>query len=136
MAHDDFNILIVDDEEDLAKTIASSLQALTDYKIEAFSDPYKALQRFIKAPFHLVITDITMPNIDGFELIKRMKSHRPNTDFIIITAHKKIEIVTRARRLGAAYIFYKPVDIEALLKAVDTMYGRLMYWINKLNEVS
>jgi DNA-binding NtrC family response regulator len=77
-----------------------------------------------------------MPHIDGFDLMKRMKEKRPSSDFILITAHKSVEVVTRARRLGAAYIFYKPVDLEEIINAIEIMHKRYLYWLERLSEVS
>ncbi len=128
--------MIVDDEKEIVEGMTSSLTSLTDYKYKAFDDPYRALQTFLKNPFHLVLTDISMPHIDGFELIKRMKEKSPSCDFILITAHKSVEVVTRARRLGAAYIFYKPINLEEIIQSIETMHKRYLYWLGKLKEVS
>ena len=136
MDKEKYRIMIVDDEIDVVEGLLASLESLTDFNFEAFDDPYRALQDFLKNPCHLILTDVSMPHIDGFELMKRMKDKRPSCDFILFTAHKSVEIVTRARRLGAAYIFYKPVNLEELVAAINTMHGRYLYWLERLSEVS
>ena len=136
MAEDGYRVLIVDDEKEIVQGMVSSLKALTDFKYEAFDDPGRALQAFWEKPFHLILTDVSMPRIDGFELMKRIKEKRPASDFILITAHKSVEVVTRARRLGAAFIFYKPVDLEEIINAMEILYKRYLYWQERFSEVS
>ncbi len=136
MNEEKYRIMIVDDEKEVVEGVLASLESLTDYHYEAFDDPYRALQHFLKKPCHLILTDVSMPHIDGFELMKRMKNKRPSCDFVLLTAYKSVEIVTRARRLGAAYIFYKPIDLEGLVTAIKTMHKRYLYWLDRLSEVS
>lgn len=130
-----FRIMVVDDEPEISQGLATTLHALTGHETAAFDDPYRALQDFLHKSYHLVITDIKMPNIDGIELVKRMKNQRPSCKFIVITAHKTIEVVSQVNRLGASYIFYKPVDVAALEEAVQFLYGRYLYWQDRLAEV-
>ncbi len=131
----DFKIMVVDDEAEIARGLAENLELITGHSVEYFSDPYLAIQAFKKKNYHLVLTDVSMPHIDGFEMIKTMKARRPPTFFIVVTAHKTIEIVTRSMRLGASYIFYKPVELKPLELAVETMYQRFLYWVGKLAEL-
>jgi len=135
MNKDDFKIMVVDDEPVIVKLLTDNLASLTNHSITGFTDPYLAIQAFQKETFHLVLTDINMPNIDGFALLKQMNAHRPSSHFMVITAYKNIEVVARSMRLGASYIFYKPIDLEAVIAAVDTMFGRYLYWVERLNEI-
>lgn len=135
MPQSPYRIMLVDDEREVAETLASTLEALTGHTIKSFSDPYRAVQAFLKEPCHLVLTDVMMPDIDGFELLKMMRAERPSCDCVIITGHKTVEVVSKARRLGAAYIFYKPVDVAALEKVIEELYVRYLYWQARLAEV-
>lgn len=135
MSKKPYHIMVIDDEPEISTGLAETLSALTGHRIEAFSDPCLALQSFLKNPFHLVLTDISMPHLEGFELLRRIKEQAPHCDFIVITAHKTLEVVSRSRRLGAAYIFYKPVDIEALEEAINHMHKRHCYWEELLAEL-
>lgn len=130
-----FRVLFVDDEPGVAEFFASALEDLTGFQVQPFADPYLALQTFLKEPFHLVITDIMMPRIDGYELIKRLKEQQPSCAFIVLTAHKDIEVVSRTNRLGASYIFFKPFDIDALVEAVNDVHKRHLYWQKQLAEL-
>ncbi len=132
----DFRVLIVDDETEIVRSMLSNLKALTGYYYEGHDNPAQARQAFFENPFHLVLTDISMPAFDGFELMKLMKGKSPSTDFIIITAHKSPEVVSMARDLGAVSIFYKPIDLEYIINDIEIMHKRYLYWLKKLAAVS
>jgi DNA-binding NtrC family response regulator len=134
MDADKYRIFVLDDEADTAELIASSLSALTDHTITSFDKPEEAIETYMKKPSDLVITDLNMPNIDGFEVIEKLKDRNLNTDFIIVTGNRNIQTVVHGRWLGVSYLFFKPVDIDELTNAVETMYKRACYWEDRLKE--
>jgi DNA-binding NtrC family response regulator len=81
-------ILLVDDEEDLAFATELMLKQL-GYHVTAWSDPRKALQQFRDHPdrFDLVITDQTMPYLNGTELARELARIRPNVPIILCTGY-------------------------------------------------
>ncbi|MEW6218163.1 MAG: response regulator [Thermodesulfobacteriota bacterium] len=129
-------IMVVDDEPEVSQSLASTLSLLTGQAVEPYEDPYLALQAFLKMPYDLVITDISMPRIDGYELIRRMRALMPACDFIVVTAHRNAETVQRARVAGAARLFFKPVDVAALEAAVGETMARHDYWARLLASVT
>ncbi len=124
-----FNIMVVDDDPSITLQISAILKK-HDFSCTAFNDPVLAMQDFLKNPYHLLITDISMPYIDGFELIKRLHLKRPSCNFIVVTSHNTLEVVSRSQRCGAAYIFLKPVKPNELAEAIKTMYARHRYWLD------
>ncbi|MBF0452357.1 MAG: response regulator [Candidatus Magnetomorum sp.] len=134
MDEDKYRIFVVDDEADTAELIASSLSALTDHTIIPFDCPQGAIDSYMKNPSDLVITDLNMPNIDGFEMIEKLKDRNLNTDFIIVTGNRNIKTVVHGRWLGVSYLFFKPVNIDELASAVSTMFKRACYWEDRLKE--
>ncbi|MCJ7601265.1 MAG: response regulator, partial [Desulfobulbaceae bacterium] len=84
----------------------------------------------------LVLTDVTMPGLNGFELVEKMKIVHPGIDFIVITAHKSKDVVNNSHILGAANIFYKPLNIEELEMAVHDCYRKFLIWRGRFQEVS
>jgi len=135
MERDKYRIFVVDDEGESANIIASSLTALTDHSVTSFDEPHKALEAFIDFPSDLVITDLNMPRIDGFEMIEQMKDRNINTDFIVVTGNKTVKSVVHSRWLGVAYLFFKPVNVDGLMDAVETMYRRQCYWEERIKDV-
>ena len=128
-----FRIIVVDDDEETVETL-SSMAELTGHEVASYTDPYKALQSFMKTPADLVITDLNMPHIDGFEMIKRMKERRKTTEFIVATGEKNLKTVFQARGLGVTFLFFKPVPLADLEIAIDKIYDRALYWVEKLKE--
>jgi len=127
-------IFVVDDDKEIAET-HSTMVELTGHEVFTFNDPYIALQSFMKVPPDLVITDLNMPNIDGFSMIRRMKERQKQTEFIIITGEKNVRTVFEARGLGVFLLFFKPIELDNLENAIDKVYKRTRYWIDMLKEV-
>jgi DNA-binding NtrC family response regulator len=113
-----FRIMVVDDEPEIAKGIADMLSAITEYHIEPFADPHQAIGAFQEKPYHLVLTDLRMPRIEGNELVKQIKDIAPSTKVIVMTALKDQEMIDTSRALGIQDIFYKPIDLMGIEKAV------------------
>ena len=110
-------ILIADDE----KNIRSGLElAFEDegYTTLGASDGKEALELINKNSVDLVITDLRMPGMDGYELIKRVASAYPTLPVIVLTGHGTIETAVETMRDGAIDFFTKPVDIDKLLLVV------------------
>ena len=108
-------ILIADDE----KNIRSGLElAFEDegYTTLGASDGKEALELINKNSVDLVITDLRMPGMDGYELIKRVASAYPTIPVIVLTGHGTIETAVETMRDGAIDFFTKPVDIDKLLE--------------------
>lgn len=77
-----------------------------------------------------------MPGLNGFELLEKMKISHPGTDFIVITAHKSKDVVYNSHILGAANIFYKPLNIEELETAIHDCFRKFLIWQGRFQEVS
>jgi DNA-binding NtrC family response regulator len=130
-----FQVLVVDDEPETVEIITGMVE-ITGHDVVSFTDPYRAIQHFIKHPTDLVLSDLNMPYIDGFEMIKQMINRRRTTQFIIITGEKNSTTVFQARNLNISALFFKPVSFDQLEPAIEQAYQKKMYWIEKLKEVS
>lgn len=128
--------MIVDDEPDIAEGIADTMSVLTGHTCHPYSNALHALAVFKTRPYHLVLTDLTMPGLGGFDLLAKMRKLHPVTDFIVITAHKSKEVVYNSHFLGATNIFYKPLNIEELETAVIQCYQKFILWQQRFQEVS
>jgi len=135
MEDKNFQVLVVDDEPETVDIISGMVE-LTGHDVVTFTDPYRAIQYFINTPTDLVLSDLNMPHIDGFEMIKQMIKRRRTTQFIIITGEKNSTTVFQARNLNISALFFKPVTFEQLEPAIEKAYQNKLYWIEKLKEVS
>ncbi|MCB2183963.1 MAG: response regulator [Desulfobulbaceae bacterium] len=131
-----YRIMVVDDEPAIAEGIATTLAVLTGYACDAFSNPLVALESFKKRPYNLVLTDLTMPGLGGFDLVAQINEIHSSTDAIIITAHKSPYIVHNSHLLGAVDIFYKPLNIEELENRVQYCHQKFLTWKNRFREVT
>ncbi len=112
-------ILFVDDEASLVK-MGQQLLERTGYAVETETDPSKALARFKADPakFDLVITDMTMPQMTGDQLIKELIKIRADIKTIICTGYSRKINDQKAVRMGASGYIMKPVDRKILAKTV------------------
>lgn len=118
-------ILIVDDEESVAFFLAESLVELkAGYQVETACSAREALARMAQRPFDLVVTDLKMPDMNGLELMERVRQQYPRTRLILMTAYGNTRIESAAYRLGACRYITKPFKIEQLAVAVDTALAK------------
>jgi CheY-like chemotaxis protein len=117
------SILVLDDDLDIIVIIKSVLQK-QGFVVFGFTDPYLALEHFkINAnDYGLVISDVRMPGMNGFEFISRVKELRPDIKAILMTAFE-INDIKNSKLLPAgiridAYI-QKPISIQALTSLTE-----------------
>jgi CheY-like chemotaxis protein len=114
------HILLIDDDSNILSMVG---EALVHYgiKVHPFSEGRRAL-RLLEDPdspqFDLVITDINMDGMDGFDVITRVKSTRPNLPVILMTGEASLDFAIRAMRMGASNLFQKPLVLKDLVSSV------------------
>lgn len=104
-------IMVVDDNES-TRLILSDYFSSVGYKVVTAFDGEDALKKFIPSGFDCIISDIMMPNIDGIELLKRIKTKDPQVCFLMITGYSSIENAVNAIQLGANDYVNKPFHME------------------------
>jgi two-component system, NtrC family, response regulator AtoC len=111
-------IAVVEDESIARRQIGRILER-SGYHVELFEDPVTALQRMQSAPFHIVMTDIRMPRMDGMALLEKIKARFSETEVILFTGYAAIDDAVRAIRQGAFDYIEKPLTpdkVHATLK--------------------
>ena len=116
-------ILIVDDEIGVRELLTDALR-LCDFETAAAQDGMAALTLMRKQKPDLLIIDVNMPIMDGFELLERIRSNHDNTPAIMLTARKDRSDVTRGLRLGADDYLSKPFGLEELTLRVRAILRR------------
>jgi putative nucleotidyltransferase with HDIG domain len=122
-------ILIVDDEKMICSVLARRLNR-DGYDCVMANNGREALNHFYKDAFSLIISDIKMPEIDGIELLRRVKETSPKMMVIIMTAYPEIDIAVEAMRAGAHDFIIKPVDLDLVALSVKKALEK-----KKLEEV-
>jgi DNA-binding response OmpR family regulator len=118
-------ILIVDDEPDLISMFKMVLE-MNDFEVDAYNDPLLALSNFKQAAYGLVILDIRMPHINGFELYKKIRTVDDKVNVCFMTAFEdyRQEFKKSFPKLDEIKCFIrKPNAIEDLVKHVVTILG-------------
>ncbi len=105
------NILVVDDEEDVRDTLKNVLKSM-NYNAFSAADGKEALEIIKNNKIDVVLSDLYMPEIDGIELLKRVREFDKNIIFLMITAHPTIETAVDAIKKGAYDYLTKPFHIE------------------------
>ena len=108
------NILIIDDEKAIRKTL-SEILSFEGYKIDEAADGEEGLKRFSEKIFDLVLCDIKMPKIDGIEFLEKARIINPDIPIIMISGHGNIETAVEAVKKGAFDYISKPPDLNRLL---------------------
>jgi two-component system response regulator HydG len=112
------NILLVDDEPGARASLAKILTA-NSYQVQVANDGVTALERIESAAPDLVLTDLHMPEMDGMELLRELKSRAPILPVILMTGFAGIESAVKAMREGAADYLTKPLNVDELLIVID-----------------
>jgi DNA-binding response OmpR family regulator len=118
-------ILIVDDEPDLISIFKMVLE-MNDFEVDAYNDPLLALSNFKQNAYGLVILDIRMPHINGFELYKKIRTVDDKVNVCFMTAFEdyRQEFKKSFPKLNEIKCFIrKPNAIEDLVKHVATILG-------------
>ncbi len=106
-------ILLIDDDDSLRRVMEFSLTE-AGHKVETASNGEDGLRRFEKIPFDAVITDITMPGLNGMEVLARVRARDPDLPVIMITAYGTIESAVQAMKEGAFDYITKPFNRDEL----------------------
>jgi len=119
-----YRLLIIDDESIVGKRLHQIFTKM-GYVVEAFVDPVQAMAAAEKEPFDIVVTDLKMQEMDGLEVLRRVKKLRPSTRVIIITGYAEMDTADTAFNEGVFDFIPKPfrLDVikEAILNAVESL---------------
>ncbi|MGH7293628.1 MAG: response regulator, partial [Polyangiaceae bacterium] len=111
-------VLVVDDKLDMAEMIADDL-ADRGYDGLAVSSGQAALHVLRSQRVHALVTDLRMPEMDGFKLLAASRDLDPSRPVIVMTAFSSIDTAMRAFEVGAYQYLMKPFRLEALAKVLD-----------------
>jgi len=116
-------ILVVDDDE-IVLTSLSEFLRLERHTVETARTFREASARMAASPFHLVIADVSMPEADGFELLKMVRNRYPDTAVIMVTGYGTIEDAVRAIKQGAADYLTKPIIDDEIKVRIERVLAQ------------
>ncbi len=112
------SILVVDDEDAL-RTVLSGELASEGYEVQTASDGDEAVTELGKANFDLVLLDIKMPRMNGFEVLKHIKEKHTRTKVVMLTGFADLKNAIESKKLGADDFVSKPYDLVDLLTTIE-----------------
>jgi two-component system response regulator HydG len=112
------SILIVDDDAGFRKTM-SFVMGHKGYGVATAKDGLEAIALVREKPFDVVLMDIKMPLMDGVETYGRIKTIRPESVVLMMTAYAVEDLVQQALQEGAHAVVYKPLDIERVVALIE-----------------
>ncbi len=112
------DIWVADDDQSMLWVIEKALSKQA-YTVTSFADGNHLFAALAHARPHLVIADIQMPTLSGFELLEKINRHQPGLPVIIMTAFGDLDSAVEAYKLGAYEYLTKPFDIDELLSLVS-----------------
>ncbi len=120
MAKENIKILLVDDEKQFVDTLSERLE-MRGFTARVAYDGPQALE-MVKMPTDVIVLDLRMPGMDGFEVLKAVKKSNPDVQVIILTGHGGDAEEKTAYRMGAYSFLRKPMDIDDLLSSIRMAY--------------
>lgn len=125
-----FNILLVEDEKNL-RTVIKAFLIKNNYHVLEAEDGKKALDQIENNQVDLIISDIMMPNMDGYELAKELRDSNYKIPILMVTAKDSIDDKREGFKSGTDDYMVKPIDMEemilrvgALLKRANVVYSQ------------
>lgn len=119
---DKSRILVVDDEDALRTVLSSELEG-EGYEVDSAADGDEAIDIVQKKLFHLVLLDIKMPKVDGFQVLKFIKEKHPNVKVVMLTGFADLKNAIESKKLGAEDFVSKPYDLVDLLTTIERVLG-------------
>ncbi len=117
------HVLVVEDEVRLARHIASALTEAGDDPV-VVHDGEEALHQAVDKPFDLIVLDIGLPRIDGFEVLRRLRARHVSSRVLILTARGQVTDRVSGLQLGADDYLAKPFAMQELLARVRALGRR------------
>jgi len=111
-------VLIIDDE-DIVRVSCQRILVPEGYEVKSTKSAAEGLSLLARDPVDVVLTDLKMPDIDGMQVLKKVKEGWPDIEVIMITGYQTINTAVEAIKLGAFDYIEKPFTPSAIVEAID-----------------
>jgi DNA-binding NtrC family response regulator len=110
-------ILIIDDDENIRKVLQAILED-EDYIVETADTAKKGMEKSEKAFYNLALIDVRLPDMEGIELLSKLRSTKPKMRKIIVTGYPTLQNAISAVNKGADAYVMKPFEVEKILQTI------------------
>lgn len=124
-------ILLVDDEPEALRAFERMLRG-SGYQVEAYTSARSAINRVAAGGVHVVVSDITMPEMSGVELLRTIRAYDADLPVVLVTGLPALESATDAVEYGAFKYIVKPFETEVLTNAVER--ARKLYRLARMKR--
>jgi two-component system, chemotaxis family, chemotaxis protein CheY len=123
----DMQVMVVDDQRAMRNLVRASLSELGCEQLSECADGREALEALRRQPVHLVISDMTMPVMDGLALLRAMRAEPSLTGvgFIMLTSRGEADLVREAIAAGVNNYLVKPFTMATLRRNIEAVFGPL-----------
>ena len=129
-----FKILVVEDDKDLNKTVCSFLN-YNGYEAIGCLNVFSAYDALEENVFDLIVSDIMMPGIDGFEFVSNIRDLNENIPILFMTARDDIASKQKGFRIGVDDYMVKPIDFDELILRIGALLRRVKIATSKKLEI-
>ena len=113
------SIVIIDDETEILNVLSRFLTRNPNFSVTTYSNPITALNSITNTKVDLVLLDIMMPQMNGLEVLEKLKDNNPEQKVIMMTAYSTLDKVLKSHKEGATNYVMKPFDsLQALEKKI------------------
>lgn len=128
MQGSEYNVLVVDDEVEILRTLKSYL-SLNGFKVTVAKDAQTAFEVVESGKVHIVLTDISMPGMNGIDLLEKIRAYDFSIQVIIMTGFSTFKTTLQALELGATDYILKPFeDLDEVVRIINISVDRLRRW--------
>jgi two-component system response regulator HydG len=124
VSDESLRVLVIDDDKNLAEAIAESLER-KGYDCTVATSGKAGAAKIEKDEFDVVLTDLRMADLDGLNIVRRVREHLPDAEVYVITGYGDVKTAVEAMRLGATHYLLKPIDMVELRTIVEKSAERV-----------
>ncbi len=117
--------LIIDDEEDIREIFIEILKRNGYKNVESVGSGEEAVEKFKKEPIDIALIDLNLPDINGIDLIGKLRIINPDAEFIIITGYGSLDYAIKAMQIDVGAFLEKPVSSDKLLRTLEEVMIKL-----------
>lgn len=123
-----FRVLIVDDEQDVAVVLEEFLR-MEGYDVYSTTSPLEALEMIKKQKYHIILSDIVMPKMDGIEFLTQVKQYDALAQVIMMTGYSTMDKTMRCLEAGANDYILKPFkNLSQVAEIIKLSEDKLKRW--------
>ncbi|WP_243545904.1 response regulator [Pseudodesulfovibrio tunisiensis] len=126
-------VLLIDDEPEFLASLSERMN-LRGMNVSTAQSASAAVPAIEEGGFDAIVLDLQMPEMDGIELLKRIKTNSPEMQVILLSGHATLEKGIEAMKLGAMDFMEKPADINTLTEKIKKAQARKMVLVEKQTE--